>query len=1244
MEGNLLVRKRWDVQLDISAPQIIIPEHFRDRNATLVVLDFGKLIFSSARPLSQTKLKDELDAGSDDEDEFATPCSTPDELETMSPDVIKESVERKMSQSEMQTEISESSFYDRMYDKYDLRLCDMQVLVGKVRDNWRFAYLKGTGHMHVLDRFSINLKLERRVFVMPDAQQQWPSATIAGTLPKLVVHINEQKVQALRTMMSQFLLEHPQKSYGRTDSADSVSSNSTVTQPSVVLGVDEEDQISEDSTKGSSSPTDEGKLLVVQFTVDKLSLELQSRGRSIAELQVTGVRANLSKRPQDSTATLSVHSLLLVDALQTFGPDFELLVASHKHVSMDSVSGSLLDSEPCSPTSPASPDHNVPFKPTSPITISRAISSYAASRAQSPPHLTRGLPSPPPIISPHSGPLGGLPLSEIRDTRDSEALIILDVTYVSNQCPSQQGGGALLLASVQFNTIDIIANQETVVELVGFIHQLFPHQNNPTASRIPQHIASSVAAGLSTPTATITPDREDLGMLSHAPSLNYVVPEKSPVRAEVSFDFHKLTVLLLRGFYKDKDLVGRKVGTAVMSDAKIQATVESDILTVEGSLGGFQVRDVTPEGNKHQCIVSVGQDPIVERSQDLFQRLNSDLYRSYSNPESTARAFSFKIIRPLAFSGASLQGGAIYGDLQSPEDENLSLNLRLASVCYTHSPHFLMELKSCATEFKQYMTRVASSIKHAATEMAMGLVSKRIESFVSLTSNSWDASPRHRRRMSVSKSTDTLNLPAPPPVSATGSRFSPAHEESTDLPFSLNLDIVLETPVVVLPESQNSPDVLVAHLGQISITNGKAMEEPPVEAFSSFPPSKVAEYLIAVRDMSLFSLNVEERLKSKDSTFQWFHNQLLIIAPLSTTVMSAEELYSCQDHGRPILHSTTIELQLRHDRAAYLLADHESGLFFPTDIYVDLHPAASRDSLQIIGGIVTPLKISVSRCQYRQFVKTLSNLSVSPSGQPQDHQTLSSVTEEGPDADATDIAQQRRESMKGSVERESSSIAVKGSFSVPSMCVELIGDVGDTEKPIVNLLLEELHATYESCEAYKTSTQVTLRSLMMEDLLQSKNDSQHRFLMKSDIVPTDTSSESSHAQYIRGHHQSHLNFLSDRQFPDFISTSCPEFLPHNPPPCVAFSLPDKLKVEKPYFKALQKPVVPPKKLARGLTTQSTLTTSKGGVSSAKSPSTPPPSPTPGEENVMHKTDTTLVNITMTTIDKKCPEFHTKYDG
>ena len=58
------------------------------------------------------------------------------------------------------------------------------------------------------------------------------------------------------------------------DSADSVDSSSTVTQHSTTMA--EDDLLSEESEKSSPSPTDEGKLLIVQFTVDKLSLEVRS--------------------------------------------------------------------------------------------------------------------------------------------------------------------------------------------------------------------------------------------------------------------------------------------------------------------------------------------------------------------------------------------------------------------------------------------------------------------------------------------------------------------------------------------------------------------------------------------------------------------------------------------------------------------------------------------------------------------------------------------------------------------------------------------------------------------------------------------------------------------------------------------------------------------------------------------------------------------------------------------------------
>ncbi|XP_037794090.1 uncharacterized protein LOC119589562 [Penaeus monodon] len=276
-------------------------------------------------------------------------------------------------------------------------------------------------------------------------------------------------------------------------------------------------------------------------------------------------------------------------------------------------------------------------------------------------------------------------------------------------------------------------------------------------------------------------------------------------------------------------------------------------------------------------------------------------------------------------------------------------------------------------------------------------------------------------------------------------------------------------------------------------------------------------------------------------------------------------------------------------------------------------------------------------------MKTLSNLSVEADTQSTDGQTLDSIHEEMPGTVTSESFSQRRESVKRR-EIEVSSISVKGSFSVPSMCVELRGDVGEKEKPLVNLLLEEIKASYESCEAYKTRTQVTLRSLMMEDLQQLDTNSQHRFLMKSDTLPLQSpDGPAPYGMHLHPGHHPHMHFLKEHHVPEFISTSCPEHYPHQPVCFTSSSLPDKLKMEKPFFKAAQKPV--PRRHLESVSSQSPRTSIKPGGKATMSPSTPPPSPTPGEgEEETLRPDTTLVTITISTIDKKCPEFHSKYDG
>jgi vacuolar protein sorting-associated protein 13D len=107
------------------------------------------------------------------------------------------------------------------------------------------------------------------------------------------------------------------------------------------------------------------------------SVAFHPQGKPVAELQLTNTRAGIVRRPFDTSLSLSVQSLLLVDALQTFGPDHELLVASHRHVSVDSVSGSLRGgacaSEPGSPAGSAA----AAGSPPSQLDLSLALSSLS---------------------------------------------------------------------------------------------------------------------------------------------------------------------------------------------------------------------------------------------------------------------------------------------------------------------------------------------------------------------------------------------------------------------------------------------------------------------------------------------------------------------------------------------------------------------------------------------------------------------------------------------------------------------------------------------------------------------------------------------------------------------------------------------------------------------------------------------------------------------------------------------------
>lgn len=231
---------------------------------------------------------------------------------------------------------------------------------------------------------------------------------------------------------------------------------------------------------------------------------------------------------------------------------------------------------------------------------------------------------------------------------DVDALITIDMTSIE----SEDSGDRLQVANIQFNNLDIIANQETIVELLGFAQRVMPKSNSSRTVK-----------------KTLPDEKKN----------------ETNVRTEITFDFHRLNVLILRAITRENFTVARKVGTFTMCDARIHATI-GKLIKVEGSLGGLQVLDLTPEGINHQRIVSIGSDPLTDVNTENLDRVTSignEMYGIKTQQNEDRRALSFKISRNL--------------------NAHVEIKIRMASVWFIHCARFIQELTWCASEFRNYL-------------------------------------------------------------------------------------------------------------------------------------------------------------------------------------------------------------------------------------------------------------------------------------------------------------------------------------------------------------------------------------------------------------------------------------------------------------------------------------------------------------------------------------------------------------
>ena len=500
------------------------------------------LLFSSADD-SKRKSGDgsALEENQFSDDEYKTPLATPPN--TPPPETSSSNGEKtppfsgvKFSEEQLQAHLMST----KMYERYSLSFLDLQIMVGRVKDNWKHVQDIDVGPTHVVEKFNVHLQLERRLIYTSDPK--YPGAVLSGNLPDLKIHINEDKISALKNCfallttpeMKTFDSQMKEKIFPQGGQRGSLQDSvMNLTQSIVML---------EQHTR---EVLVESQLLLAEFKVNCMQLGVESNGRYISVLKVFGTNAHFVKRPYDAEVSLTVHGLLLVDTMQTYGADFDLLMASHKNLSFDIPTGSLRDSRAQSPVSGSNVAH---------FTSAATRNNQSATSIS----LDRVL------------------------TKEQESLIKLEYQFVSSECPSMNLDSTLQVISLQVNNLDIILNPETIVELIGFLQKSFPKEKDELS---PQPLMTDFERSF-----------REQGTYQSTYEQN----------TEVAVEIHRLNLLLLRTVgMANGEKYGRKIATASIGGTKVNVSM-GNTFDMNGSLGCLQLMDLTQENVKNQYVVSIG--------------------------------------------------------------------------------------------------------------------------------------------------------------------------------------------------------------------------------------------------------------------------------------------------------------------------------------------------------------------------------------------------------------------------------------------------------------------------------------------------------------------------------------------------------------------------------------------------------------------------------------------------------------
>ena len=396
----------------------------------------------------------------------------------------------------------------------------------------------------------------------------------------------------------------------------------------------------------------------------------------------------------------------------------------------------------------------------------------------------------------------------------------------------------------------------------------------------------------------------------------------------------RINIILARGVSSNfaSSKVARQVAAVTIADLDFSAELGNS-QTIRGSLGGIEVLDQTPECLVHRCILSIG-----ECKQDMSEneRLRGD---------SECKAFQFSFTKA-----------------PSSEAAKVNIDSHIASACYVHSAEFLSELSLCAGDFRDYAAAAAKSIQTAAVDVAKEFVSAKIKDEL----------------VEDEAMADIDSRPVDGRSMETG-RFA--------------LFVCIETPVIVIPRSFNSLDLLVGNLGRITIRNMQLNETDSDHGMPEGDSSVIVDRIfLDISNVSLYSITLKQNhvkeFSAGKSTLDFLRQKTVSastpfasphrsnrkrsqLASLSEEITDGKDFSFKNEGGNKlewieILHETGFQLVI--DR----IKQSKKG-----NTFSEIQPSKG-PSLQIDGKMLRAVRLEFSSRTYNQVLETLNSFSTTP--------------------------------------------------------------------------------------------------------------------------------------------------------------------------------------------------------------------------------------------------------------------------